>query len=299
MRSEQIIIVGFGPAGIACAIQLKRMGLEPLVIEKSRPGGMLFNAGLVENYPGFPAGIPGTELAALMTEHARRFLPDPVRDEIRQVDYSGDEFHLSGLEDIYTCRRLVVATGTFAVFPKLYPGELIRKGLIHSNIIRLRDVTGMIIGIIGAGDAAFDYALSLVRNGNRVMIFNRGTRVKALKVLQEAVFQQGKITYCPKHELVTINESPDGRLEADFMQESVMKKVILDNVIFATGRAPALSILDPEIIGRAKTLNAEGRLFIIGDAANGQFRQVSAAVGDGVRIAMEIFHHERNKQDPG
>jgi thioredoxin reductase len=299
MTRTTVIIVGCGPAGIACAIQLKRMGLEPVVVEKNRPGGMLFNASLVENYPGFPGGISGENLAALLTEQARNFGLDLRKDEIRLAEYHNGLFQLSGLEDTYACSRLVLATGTVAVFPKLYPGELIRKGLIHTDMTKLRSVTGKDIGIIGAGDAAFDYAVSLAQSGNSVSIYNRGNRVKALKALREKAAGMNGIHYYSHHELYGVSEAPDNRLCAFFGDDPPGRKAIMDYLIFATGRAAALDFLDQELKEKAGDLAREGRLFVIGDAANGRFRQVSVAVGDGVRAAMEIFEHESNQQDPG
>ena len=61
MNKEEVIIVGAGPAGLATALQLERYGIKPLVVEKEHLGGLLHNANLVENYPGFPGGIPGPQ----------------------------------------------------------------------------------------------------------------------------------------------------------------------------------------------------------------------------------------------
>ena len=59
VEKTQVIIIGAGPAGMAAAIQLKRYGITPLVFEKNRAGGLLWNANSVENYPVFPAGFQG------------------------------------------------------------------------------------------------------------------------------------------------------------------------------------------------------------------------------------------------
>ena len=87
MRFSKIIIAGGGPAGLACAIQLKRMGLDPLVIEKGTPGGLLFNANLVENYPGFPGGISGPELAGRMAEQATAFNINIQQDKYLLINF--------------------------------------------------------------------------------------------------------------------------------------------------------------------------------------------------------------------
>ena len=65
MCFQEVAIIGAGPSGIATAIQLKRYGIEPVILEKEEIGGVLKNANLVENYPGFPDGISGPELVKL------------------------------------------------------------------------------------------------------------------------------------------------------------------------------------------------------------------------------------------
>ncbi|MCJ7489823.1 MAG: FAD-dependent monooxygenase, partial [Thermoplasmata archaeon] len=77
-----VVIVGAGPAGIAAGMFLKRAGVEPLLLEKREPGGLLREANLVENYPGFPGGISGRELASLMTHQMEKL---GVRLEKRTV----------------------------------------------------------------------------------------------------------------------------------------------------------------------------------------------------------------------
>ncbi len=292
MRTARVIIIGAGPAGIACAVQLTRMGLNPLVVEKGRPGGMVVNANLIENYPGFPNGIGGEDLRELLEKHLERFEINVIKDEIRLAEYSSGHFNLSGLDDTYQCAYLVIATGTSPVLPKLFTSELIRSGLIHTDISRMRSVTGKSIGIIGAGDAAFDYSLSLSQQGNKVWIFNRTDRVRALQILQDRAKQDVNISYLPAHELSEASMTSGSRIMALFNTPQHRKDHILDYLIFATGRVPALDFPDEEMKANTGHLIGEGRLFLAGDVKNGIFRQVSAAVGDGVRAAMEIFRHE-------
>jgi len=64
-KNTNVIIIGAGPAGIACAIQLKRYNINTIVLEKDKIGGLLKNANLVENYPGFPNGINGEKFVQL------------------------------------------------------------------------------------------------------------------------------------------------------------------------------------------------------------------------------------------
>ncbi len=295
MRFNRVIIVGGGPAGMACAIQLKRMGLDPLVIEKKRPGGMLFNANLIENYPGFPGGISGPDLAGRIVQQFKSFDIGLHYDEIKLVDYSGDRFFLNSSSGLYGCNILVVASGTSPRIPEELPEELIEKGLIRFDISDLREVSGKTIGIIGAGDAAFDYSLTLAENNNNVFIFNRRNQIKALKALSEKVFINNRINYLPHTVLKSLEINANNGLDAICVSASSNMKYSLDYFIFATGRKPADGFFRESLEGLFPGLLKEQRLYLIGDVINGNYRQVSVAVGDGVRAAMEIFRNESNQ----
>ncbi len=295
MRKSRIIIVGFGPAGMACAIQMKRMGLQPLVIEKDRPGGILINANLVENYPGFPEGIPGADLVHLFTKHVDQFDIGVIKDNIHHISFSDEIFHLDGMDGSYDCQTLVVATGTVPIIPADCPMDLVAEGLIHFDISRLRAVEGKTIGIIGAGDAAFDYSLTLLEKDNKVLIFNRGNKVSALKVLQEKIFFNNDINYLENISLKSVEMQKGKRLTAIFIRASIITKYLMDYLIFATGRMPQDNFFRENLKAVLPNLLKEHRLYLIGDIKNEDCRQVSVAVGDGIKAAMEIFRNESNQ----
>jgi len=139
---------------------------------------------------------------------------------------------------------------------------------------------GMSIAIVGAGDAAFDYAMTLSTH-NDVHIFNRGSRIKCVPALLEIAKKQEKISY---HENSVPSDS-------------------FDYTIFATGREAELGFLSPELEENCQQLEQQGLLYIIGDVKNGKVRQVSVATGDGIRAAMaireKILEDESNQQDTG
>lgn len=295
MRFSRIIIVGCGPAGIACAIQLKRMGLNPLIIEKNRRGGMLLNANLIENYPGFPNGISGADLADRMIEQLKSFDIEVLKAEVMQADYSNDSFSLTTTSGSFSCHLLIIASGTEPSVPPWCTAELIDNNRIHFDICRLRNVSGKTIGIIGAGDAAFDYSLSLAQKNNNVVIFNRGNRIKSIKVLAEKVFINKKIIYLENIELHNLEITPDKGLQAIFRSDSGIRNYSLDYLIFATGRKPAEGFYKVTLRENLPGLLRDQRLYLIGDVINENYRQVAIAVGQGLRTAMEIFGNESHQ----
>jgi thioredoxin reductase (NADPH) len=271
------------------------MGLEPMVIEKNQPGGVLVNANLVENYPGFPGGISGPEIANRFVTQANSFNIYINQDEILLVDFSNGVFTLNSKTGYYQCNILVIATGTSPVIPENCPENLVREGLVNFDISSLRLAREKTIGIIGAGDAAFDYSFSLAQNDNNILIFNRGNQIKALKILQEKVFINNKIKYLENTMLKSMETQTGKGFQAIFNSASSNKKYSLDYLIFATGRKPENGFLRESLKGKLPGLLKERRLYLIGDFKNGNYRQVSVAVGDGVRAAMEIFQDESNQ----
>ena len=121
MKTKDIIVIGAGPAGIATAIQLRRHGLEPLIIEKSHIGGLLRNANLVENYPGFPDGISGPNLVSLFQTQLENNSVEVRLDKVENLEYD-DRFLMTTSTGLLVSRIVVVASGTK---PVEYTGPMI------------------------------------------------------------------------------------------------------------------------------------------------------------------------------
>jgi thioredoxin reductase len=287
VEQTQVIIIGAGPAGMAAAIQLKRYGITPLVFEMKRAGGLLWNANSVENYPGFPGGIPGPALVAGMVRQFEAHNLTTIEEKVVSVDYRDGWFVVESNKADYAARIVVIATGTRPNhFPEGFIPEQVKERVCY-EVADLVGVKDKQVLIVGAGDAAFDYALNLARL-NDVLIANRGSEIKALPLLQERVNANQRIRYMENTrvermrmgdgELVVQLAVPDGVLEVNC--------AYLLGAIGRTASAPRISkTLQPEI----NRLQKQHLLFIIGDVKNGIFRQTSIAVGDGVKAAMQIF----------
>ncbi|MCK5636015.1 MAG: NAD(P)/FAD-dependent oxidoreductase [Thermoplasmatales archaeon] len=89
-----VAVIGAGPAGIAASIYLKRAGLDVTLFEKDEIGGLLLNAYLVENYPGFPLGIEGKQLCRLMKRHLKKWNIKPIKKEVKEVIIKKNSFIL-------------------------------------------------------------------------------------------------------------------------------------------------------------------------------------------------------------
>ncbi len=257
MPEKKVIIIGGGPAGVACAVQLKRYGIDPLLIEKETIGGLVKNAWRMDNFPGYPEGISGSVFANKLKAHLERFEVRYQKSEIRNTKFINGIFILETKDEKISCDILVVASGTRP-----------RKSTCDNEFTEVFPLLGTKnkkISIVGAGDAAFDYAMSLCEH-NEVHIFNRGDKIKCVPALLKIAEKQKNISY---HE----NSMPVGSF---------------DYTIFATGREADLDCLSEGLKNKREQLEQDGILYVIGDVKNGMHRQTTVATGDGVRAAMAI-----------
>jgi thioredoxin reductase len=186
------------------------------------------------------------------------------------------------------CRYLVVASGTVA---RKLPPSFIQKGAedkVLYDVFPIRDIRGRHVGIVGAGDAAYDYGLQLAEH-NRVTIFCRSDGPRCLPLLSERAEESSRLNVLRGTELVSLEKADDGLL-IHFETAQVPERQALeaDFLLAAIGRSPALGFLDSLVQDRRESLSRTGRLYFAGDVNNDLFRQTGICVGDGIRAAMEI-----------
>jgi len=322
MKHSKIAIIGAGPAGIACAVQLKRYGLEPLLFEKNQIGGLLRNANLVENYLGFEKGISGKDLVEKFRKNLENSGVTPIFEETQKVSFAEGIFRLETDNGLFTSEILVIASGTKpGSFPYCHCEEEAllptkqSKTEINDNLwiasdkcprndemkffyeiadLPKKDYSGKKFAIVGAGDAAFDYAINLVNNYkvSEVVILNRNDKAKCLPLLEKRAEETGKIEHIKNVTLNSIQglsndelllKSPNGQIP-----NQVRNDKGFDYIIIAIGREACLDFLDENLTKNLSDLQNQELLYFVGDVANGNYRQSSIATGDGIKTAMKI-----------
>jgi len=286
MKDLKVAIIGAGPSGIATAIQLKRYGIEPVIFEKGHIGGLLREANLVENYPGFPDGISGNALADRFVRHPEMNDIKVHAEEVIALDYSESTFQIQTEERLISSDIVVIATGTR---PRIFNAEITpgAEKYIYSGISSLRSVKNNKIAVIGAGDAAFDYALSLSEK-NEVVILNRGETVRCLPLLWKRVMEADKITYKENISVKKIREEKDG-LKLLCFSPAGEYYLHVQSLLPAIGREPNLDFICKNVRENIVPLQKSGVLHLIGDVNNGIYRQTAISAGDGIRAGMKIY----------
>jgi thioredoxin reductase len=199
-------------------------------------------------------------------------------------------------------RAAVVASGTR---PRPLTGLDVPQALqarVVYEVAGLRDRSGMRVVIVGAGEAAFDYALTLGTQ-NSVIILNRGERVKCLPLLRERALACPRITYRPGTAVIRLAVDPSGGMTVECSSPGGPLVLQADYLIGAIGRDPHLDFVSASLRERASALEERGILHFVGDVRNGIFRQTAIAVGDGIRAAMSVHYaleehaHESDRLD--
>lgn len=279
---KKVAIIGAGPAGIATALQLKKYGISFYLIEKKRIGGLIYYANHISNYPGYPKGISGGKLCEIYKKQLQYLKIDIDIDEVININYS-DCFALHSQIKDYQAKYLVLSTGTL---PKLLDDVIIdNKATIYYDLDNITHVRKTRIAIIGAGDCAFDYALTLSKF-NYVTIFNKNDYPKANYELIREVNKKKSIDIINNTSIKSIKYKNEENI-INYYEKQELCKLIFDYIIVAIGRIPNNKLLEnlPK--------EAFNNIYLAGDVKNGLYRQSTIAIADGIKTAMSINERER------
>jgi thioredoxin reductase (NADPH) len=193
----QLIIVGGGPAGLTAGLYAARARLKVVLLEKGAPGGQVMNTYWVDNYPGFPEGVSGMDLAEKMAAQARRFNLATRLGEVQSMDLSGPVKKIR-LTDGQTLTGLAVILATGARPNQLgIPGEkeLTGRGVSYCATCDGPFYRDMEIAVVGGGDTAIQEAVHLTRFAAKVTVIHRRDELRATRIIQEKAFASDKIEF--------------------------------------------------------------------------------------------------------
>jgi len=288
---KTVAIIGAGPAGLSASIQLSRFGISHFIFERSLPGGLLRNGNLIGNFTGLYPPVSGADLSEMMITHFESYSQEIINSCVKEVKYDleNDKFRISAGESIYVTEYIIAASGTYPVKPdiiKRCPEELMKN--IHFEIYNISDLSGKHVLIVGGGDCAFDYSLTL-RQSNTVEILNRTEKIKALKILQDKVLSDKRIHYRSEVLIGEIIKGEEKPLKVKLIEKGNIRYQEYDIIIFAIGREPDDLYLSGFSREELDSLIKNGKIYLAGDIKNGVFRQAIIAAGNGVESAMRIF----------
>ena len=298
-EAVKVLIIGSGPAGYTAAIYTSRANLNPVLYEGIEPGGQLTTTTDVENFPGHPDGVTGTDLMAQMRKQAERFGADIRTGTVTRVDLSSRPFHVvvDGTREI-KAETLIIATGASAKYLGL-PSETKFRGqgvsacaTCDGFFYRKKDVA-----VVGGGDTACEEASYLASLCRKVYMIVRKPYLRASKAMQQRVFNTPNIEVLFEHNTAEVLGDESGVTGA-LLRKNDGTEVTIDLAGFflAIGHHPNTELfrdqlkLDAEGYikvepGTSKT-NVEG-VFAAGDVKDPHYRQAITAAGSGCIAALD------------
>ena len=295
-----VVMVGAGPSALAAAIYTTREAIDTVLYEKGVVGGLAAITDQVDNYPGFPDGIAGMQLAEQLQKQAERFGAKIEYGDVSALRHeSGVNIVTVDGKDV-AARAVLIATGSD--YNKLgIPGEkeLYGRGVHYCATCDGAFYKGKRLAVVGGGNSGVQEAIFLTRFASHIDLLVRST-VKASKVLQDELqpyIDDGKVTVHVKtvpQEIVAKN----GVVRAVRAQcDGKPVEFAVDGVFVFIGLKPNTQFLagsgvELDTRGLIKTdehlaTNVPG-VFASGDVRSGATMQVASAVGEGATAALSI-----------
>ena len=305
--TRDTVILGSGCSGLTAAIYAARANLKPLVLEGHEPGGQLSITTLVENFPGWPAGIQGPELIENMKQQATRFGAELKMAHLVSVDLSKHPYELNlgpGKDPIHT-RSLIIASGASARWLNL-PSEqaLIGHGVSSCATCDGFFASGKEIAVIGGGDSAMEEALFLTRFATKVTIINRTERFRASSIMLERAIAHPSIQFMPNtvvEEVLGVEAKDVHGLRIRNVKTGVVSELPVSFMFLGIGHIPNAKMfhgqldLDPDgyILTHGNVFPTNNGqpvpgVFACGDIQDRRYRQAITAAGTGCMAALEV-----------
>lgn len=299
--NHDLIIVGGGPAGLTAGIYAARSGLRTAIIEMAMPGGHAATTHYIENYPGFPDGVSGFQLAEKMREQVLRFGVEIIGAQVKSIRKKARSFVVITDSREFAAPALIVAIGTN--WKKLnVPGEdeLRGRGVSYcatcdGPLFKQRDVA-----VIGCGNSGIQEGRFLLEFVKHVTFVEFLPHITADKILYDRIKDDARVVFLLNHEVLSINGTQ--RVESITVRHrgnGEEKTVPVGGVFIYVGLEPDVGLLGDFVQldekGFVKVnermLTSEPGIFAAGDICSKAIRQVVTACAEGATAAISAYHY--------
>jgi thioredoxin reductase (NADPH) len=300
VQNIKVLVLGSGPAGLSAALYAARADLNPVVLAGNELGGQVSLTYTVENYPGFPDGVGGTQLVELFQKQSERFGAKVEFDTATEVDLSRRPFHVKTYNGEYLADTLIVATGATPLHLEV-PGEreLTGRGVSYCAtcdgwFFKDKDVV-----VVGGGDSALEEGIFLTRYARSVTVVHRREALRAGKILQKRALENRKMKFI-WNTVVTevIGDEAVKSVRLKDVQTGKVNDFATDGLFIFIGHTPNTQIFEGQLdLDERSYILADRRMhtsvagvYACGEAADPDFRQVVTSAGMGAAAAMQAIH---------
>ena len=300
-KDFDVLIVGGGLAGMTAGIYAARYGMKTGLVERMMGGASIINIEKIENFPGFPDGISGAELAPAVQEQAMNAGVEFILSETSSVSRKGDYRVVATDAGEIQAKAVIVAAGS-TLRQLGIPGEeeFFGRGVSQCATCDGPLYMGETVGVVGGGDSAADEALTLTEYAGKVLLFHRREQLRAQKALQDRVAKHPKIE-------VVWNSVVEEVLGEDTVSGVRTSNPVtgIENTIRLTGLFVYVG-LEPnsQLVSRLTKVDGAGHIpvnlsmeteapgvYAVGDIRQHSSSQLVSAAGDGATAAIAAFKY--------
>ncbi|WP_101473534.1 NAD(P)/FAD-dependent oxidoreductase [Fusobacterium sp.] len=292
-----VVIVGGGPAGLTAALYTSRSKLSTLVVEKEKMGS-LYMAHKIDNYPGFPDGISGTDLNILMKKQSAKFGTEFVDAMLFGFDPYEEIKVVKTDKGNFKCKNIIVATGTGKNFGKKLKGEqeFLGHGVSYCATCDGAFTKNRIVSLAGQGEEVAQEALFLTKFSKEIQIFINEPNFNCSEESLEALKKSDKvkiITNAKLQEILgddfveEITVDVDGNIQ-NYKTDFIFLYLGTKNNTEMYGEFANLDQHSNIITKENLKLNVDG-MYAAGDIRSGVVRQITTAVADGTIAGLEVI----------
>jgi thioredoxin reductase (NADPH) len=301
-----LLIVGAGVAGLTAGLYAARYGLRTAILERMMPGTQIINVERIENFPGFPQGISGAELAPLIQEQAMNAGAEILTGEAMDLRLEEEDRVLVTEDGEHRAPAVIVAAGSLLRRLGLNREEDLQgRGLSHCATCDGPLFQDQVVGVVGGGDSAADEAMTLSNYASKVVVFHRREELRAQRVLQERVAANPKIEVrwnTVVEELV--GEEMLSGVRVRHVRTGEVRQVELSGLFAYVGLEPktrfsskVLKLDKAGHIGVGLDMGTElAGVFAAGDIRQRSSRQLASAAGDGATAAISAYRFLKSKK---
>ena len=291
------LILGGGPAGYSAALYTARAGLDTLVIEKLSPGGQMATTDIIDNYPGFDAGVDGIELGMKMMAGAERFGAKTAYAEVTEVELAPLIKRVVTTDGEYLAKTVIIATGASPRALGLAGEEsLIGRGVHYCAHCDGRFYKGKTVMVVGGGNSAASDALYLSGLAEKVILVHRRDTLRATKIYHKPLLEAENVEFCRNTAVTELHA--DRRLQSvtlTDLQTGAKTEREIAALFVSIGRRPATELFEGQleldahgyVVANETTRTSLPGVFVAGDVRTKELRQVVTAASDGAVAA----HH--------
>ena len=299
---ENVVIIGSGCAGWTAALYTARANLKPLLLTGEQPGGLLTTTHIVENFPGFPEGIDGTELMMRMQKQAERFgAQTRYSVKVTKVDFSKAPLKLWLDDEVVETKTVIIATGASHQRLGLKNEELLeRKGVTYCATCdgALQMFRNNPVVVVGGGDSACEEATYLTHFASKVYLVHRRDTLRASKIMADRALSNPKVHPIWDTVLTDILDASKDKVtgvKLKNVKTGAVSELPCSGVFVAIGHTPSTELFkgqiemaaDGYIVTKKGTYTNVSGVFAAGDCVDRTYRQAVTAAGTGCAAAID------------